>query len=176
MPANQSRITKKNYEDLVKWFEEGNTFDGQNPRTPLRTYVRSDEEVAREKFAKMTPEERKKMRDDRTDALWKKAMPKEKMNKVDDAEFIVAGNVAPERLGEVQKWATSAARESEEGVPAGRFTGVERTADDLRDQGSVRLRRVQPDEQQPSVAEGNDGPLGRHGERRRCLHLPAGRG
>jgi hypothetical protein len=107
MPANQSRITRKNYEDLTKWFEEGNTFDGQNPRTPLRTYVRSDEEVAREKFAKMTPEERKKMREDRTDALWKKALSKEKMNKVDDAEFIVAGNVTPERLAEVQKWANA---------------------------------------------------------------------
>jgi mono/diheme cytochrome c family protein len=107
MPANQSRITRKNYDDLVKWFEEGNTFDGQNPRTPLRTYVRSDEEMAREKFAKMTPEERKSMRDDRANELWKKALPKEKMNKVEDTEFSVVGNVTPDRLTEVQKWATA---------------------------------------------------------------------
>ncbi len=107
MPANQSRITRKNYEDLVKWFEEGNTFDGQNPRTPLRTYVRSDEELAREKFARMTPEERKKLREDRTTELWKKALPKETMNKVEDAEFLIVGNVSSDRLTEVQKWATS---------------------------------------------------------------------
>jgi hypothetical protein len=107
MPQGQARITRKNYDDLVKWFEEGNTFDGQNPRTPLRTYVRSDDELAREKFAKMTPEERKKMRDDRTNELWKKALSKETMNKVDDAEFLVVGNVSQDRLAEVQKWATA---------------------------------------------------------------------
>ncbi len=105
MPANQSRITRKNYDDLVKWFEEGNTFDGQNPRTPLRTYVRSDAEVAREKFARMTPEERQKLRDDRTAELWKKALPKETMEKVENAELVVAGNVSPERLTQVQGWA-----------------------------------------------------------------------
>lgn len=107
MPANQARITRKNYDDLKKWFEEGNTFDGQNPRTPLRTYVRSDEDVAREKFAKMTPEERKKLREDRTAELWKKALSKEKMNTVEDAEFLVVGNVAPDRLTEVQTWGTT---------------------------------------------------------------------
>ena len=107
MPQGQARITRKNYEDLKTWFEEGNTFDGQNPRTPLRTYVRSDEEVAREKFAKMTPEERKKLREDRTAELWKKALSKDPMRKVDDAEFLVVGNVSEERLTEVQKWATA---------------------------------------------------------------------
>ncbi|QDT53436.1 Planctomycete cytochrome C [Caulifigura coniformis] len=119
MPANQSRITRKNYDDLKKWFEEGNTFDGENPRTPLRTYVRSDEEMAREKFAKMTPEERKKMREDRTAELWKKALPKETMNKVEDAEFLVVGNVSPERLAEVQKWATSQLDSLRKGFRAG---------------------------------------------------------
>jgi hypothetical protein len=107
MPANQSRITKKNYEDLVKWFEEGNTFDGTNPLTPLRTFVRSDDEMAREKFAKMTPDERKKLRDDRTAALWRKAAPKESMNRVEDGEFLIVGNAPPERLSEVQKWANT---------------------------------------------------------------------
>jgi dsDNA-binding SOS-regulon protein len=107
MPANQSRITRKNYDDLKKWFDEGNTFDGQNPRTPLRTYVRSDEDLTREKFAKMTAEERKKQRDDRTAELWKKALPKETMNRVEDDEFLLVGNVAPERLKEVQDWAKS---------------------------------------------------------------------
>ena len=33
MPQGQARITRKNYEDLKKWFEEGNVYDGDDPRT-----------------------------------------------------------------------------------------------------------------------------------------------
>lgn len=105
MPQGQARITRKNYNDLVKWFEEGNTFDGSDPRTPLSTFVRSDEEVAREKFAGMSDEERRKMREDRTDEQWRKAFPKEGMNRVDDLDLLIAGNVEPERLTTVQGWA-----------------------------------------------------------------------
>jgi hypothetical protein len=105
MPQGQARITRKNYNDLVKWFEEGNTFDGTDPRTPLATYVRSDEEVARDQFAGMTDEQRRRMREDRTAEQWKKAFPKEQMNRVDDNDLIIAGNVSPERLATVQGWA-----------------------------------------------------------------------
>lgn len=105
MPQGQGRITRKNYNDLVKWFEEGNTFDGTDPRTPLATFVRSDEEMARERFDRMTDEERQKLRRERTEEQWRKALTKETMNRVENDDLLIVGNVAPERLSQVETWA-----------------------------------------------------------------------
>jgi len=105
MPQGQGRITRKNYNDLTTWFKEGNTFDGTDPRTPLATYIRSDEELAREKFDKMTDEQRRKLRVERTESQWRKALSKEFMNRVEDADLLIVGNVAPDRLPQVQTWA-----------------------------------------------------------------------
>jgi hypothetical protein len=107
MPANQSRLTRKNYEDMVTWFKEGNTFDGDDPRTPLASYVRSDAELTREKFAKYSEEDRRKLRDERIDEQWKKTFPKDAMNRVEGTEIVVVGNADKERLQQVADWGQS---------------------------------------------------------------------
>jgi mono/diheme cytochrome c family protein len=105
MPRGQGRITKQNYNDLVKWFEEGNTFDGSDPKAPLASFVRSDAELAREKFGKMSDEERKAMREEQIAKQWKRAFPKDAMNRVDGDDIVVVGTVSKERLEEINGWA-----------------------------------------------------------------------
>ncbi|MEZ6065166.1 MAG: c-type cytochrome domain-containing protein [Planctomycetaceae bacterium] len=106
MPAdNQVRITRKNYEDLKKWFEEGNTFDGDDPKTPLRTYATAAMENMGGGLANYTPAEFDKHRFERTELQWKKAAPTDTYRYVEDGEFLVFGNVSSERLQQVAGWA-----------------------------------------------------------------------
>ena len=107
---NQVRITRKNYEDLKKWFEEGNTFDGDDPKTPLRNYVRSQADIEAEKFASMSTEEFNKHRFDRTEDQWKKAVPNDAYRFVQSDDFLVLGNVPADRLTAIDEWAQDHAR------------------------------------------------------------------
>ena len=42
MPDSRMRLTRKNYEDLKTWFDEGCVFDGDDPKALLTSYVRSE--------------------------------------------------------------------------------------------------------------------------------------
>ena len=105
MPQGQARITRKNYEDLKKWFEEGNVYDGDDPRTPLRQFVRSEADVEADRFASMSVDEINKFRIDRTDGQMKRALPNEASNTLQSEEFYLIGNVGAERLRQVDEWA-----------------------------------------------------------------------
>lgn len=106
MPAdNQVRITRRNYEDLVTWFKEGNTYDGSDPRTPIRTFVRSDADMAADRFARMTNEEMQKLRRDRSTDQFKRALPNDPQQSLETNNFLLIGNVAEPRLNDVKGWA-----------------------------------------------------------------------
>lgn len=105
MPQGQARITRKNYEDLTKWFEEGCVYDGDDPRTPLRQFVRTEAAVEAERFASMSAEEMNKYRIDRTDGQIKRALPNDATNSLQSDEFYLIGNVGAERLRQVDEWA-----------------------------------------------------------------------
>jgi mono/diheme cytochrome c family protein len=106
MPAdNQVRITRKNYEDLKKWFEEGNAFDGDDPRTPLSQYAMAAMSESDAGLANLSPEEFNKHRFDKTEAQWKKAVPNDPYRYVESDEFLVFGNASTERLQQVDGWA-----------------------------------------------------------------------
>ena len=105
MPQGQARITRKNYEDLKKWFEEGNTFDGTDPKAPLRSFVKSEAEMAAEEFAMKTPEEMNKLRIDLTEAQWKKVAPTDSFRTIQSDDLYIIGNVSANRLEEVDGWA-----------------------------------------------------------------------
>lgn len=105
MPAdNQVRITRKNYEDLVKWFDEGNTFDGDDPKTPLRQYADAAL-TATDRFTTMSPEDFANYRRTRTEELFKKAVPNDTARFTESAEFLVYGNASADRLTQVDGWA-----------------------------------------------------------------------
>jgi mono/diheme cytochrome c family protein len=106
MPANnQSRITRKNYDDLKKWFEEGNAFDGPDPRAALASYIKSAAELEADRFAKMSVDEMNKFRIDRSEAQLKRALPKDNFNTLQGEEFFLIGNVSGQRLQQVDRWA-----------------------------------------------------------------------
>lgn len=106
MPAdNQVRITRKNYEDLKKWFEEGNAFDGDNPRTPLRQYADAALLAAGDQFTNMSAEEFSAYRRTRTEELFKKATPNDAGRFNESTEILVYGNASAERLAQVNTWA-----------------------------------------------------------------------
>jgi hypothetical protein len=106
MPANnQSRITRKNYEDLKKWFEEGNKFDGDNVKTPLRDLVPTEAEMRANELAKLTDDEWLDLRLERTEDQWKRTLPKDPGGRVEGNEFLIWGNVSRARLTEINSLA-----------------------------------------------------------------------
>lgn len=107
MPQGQARITRKNYEDLKQWFAEGCVYDGDDPRTPLRSFVRSEAEIAAEKFAAMSDEEFAKLRTDRTQQQFKRALPNDAAQVLETDQFLLIGNVPVERLQQADDWASA---------------------------------------------------------------------
>ncbi len=105
MPQGQARITRQNYEDFKKWFEEGNKFDGDNPRTPLRQLVPSETQLEAERLAKLTPEEWEALRITKTEEQWKRTLPKEPGGRLEGPEFLLWGNVSNERLSDIDQLA-----------------------------------------------------------------------
>ncbi|MFG0335391.1 MAG: c-type cytochrome domain-containing protein, partial [Maioricimonas sp. JB049] len=119
MPQGQARITRKNYEDLIKWFDEGNTFDGEDPRTPLREYVKTEAEMQAEQFASMSAEEFNKYRSDRSENQWKRALPNDSYAFVQSDDLLVLGNVSQQRLQQVDEWGQTAIGELRKMFSAG---------------------------------------------------------
>jgi hypothetical protein len=119
MPAdNQVRITRKNYDDLKKWFEEGNTFDGDNPRTPLRQYANAAL-TAGDRFTTMSADDFLNYRRTRTEELWKKAVPNDAARFNESAEFLVYGNASADRLAQVDTWAQEQLKNLKQAFGAG---------------------------------------------------------
>ena len=75
MPGSRDlRLTRQNYEDLKTWFDEGNTFDGDDPKALLTSYVESPAQKMAAERAAMSPAERATLTDERRDATAKRAM------------------------------------------------------------------------------------------------------
>jgi cytochrome c553 len=110
MPQGQARITKKNYEDLKTWLDEGAKFDGGDIKRPLREMVPTEEQRIAAELAKLTPEQFVAKRKEESDEQWMDANPKEPKNTVESDEFLVYGNVSEERLKEVLGWADEHAK------------------------------------------------------------------
>ncbi|MBL8852225.1 MAG: hypothetical protein JNG89_21310, partial [Planctomycetaceae bacterium] len=104
MPQGQARITRKNYEDLKQWFAEGCVYDGEDPRAPLRSFVRSQSDIDAEKFAAMTAEQFHSLRQERTIKQFKDALPNDTAQTLETDEFLMIGNVTAERLQQVADW------------------------------------------------------------------------
>lgn len=105
MPQGQARITRKNYEDLKLWFQEGCVYDGEDPRTPLRQFVRTPEELEAERFARMSDEELARLRIERARDKFRRALPNDQSQTFEGDEFYLIGNVSWERLREIEGWA-----------------------------------------------------------------------
>lgn len=110
MPQGQARITRTNYENLKTWFEEGNKFDGPDPKQPLREIVPSEEEIAAARLSKLSPEEFHAMRKEKSEDQWKRSNAKETASIVESADYLVMGNASEDRLKEILGWADEHAK------------------------------------------------------------------
>lgn len=111
MPQNQARITRKNYEDLKKWFLEGNKFDVDDPSKLLRDIVPTEEEIIAERLAKLSDEEFTQHRIRRSQELWIDALTDKKYRWLETRDFVVYGDGGDARLQEIAKWADEHAEE-----------------------------------------------------------------
>jgi mono/diheme cytochrome c family protein len=107
MPQGQARITRQNYEDLIKWFDEGNVFDGSDPQAPLASYVPTEEDLAAQRFAAMSADEFIAHRRQRTEEIWKRTLPNDPHQTLETDDLLIVGDVAEDRLKEVEGWASS---------------------------------------------------------------------
>ena len=110
MPQGQARITRKNYEDLKVWLEEGAKFDGPDPKRPLREIVPTEAELAAAKLSKLSAEQFNTLRKEKSDEQWKQANSKEMAITVESADFLVMGNASEDRLKEILGWADEHAK------------------------------------------------------------------
>ena len=110
MPAGQARITRKWHGDVKKWIEEGAKFDGSDAKRPLRQQVPTEEEIAAQKLALLSPAEfaAKRLKDSQDQ--WKLTFPNGEPRHIDSKEFIVMGDAAEDRLKEVETWAIDHAK------------------------------------------------------------------
>lgn len=105
MPQGQARITRKNYDDLVKWFEEGNTFDGTDPRAAISTLGPSEMQMAQQGMASISDADLQKLRIERSEEQYRKAVSNDPHPTLTSEHFLILGNVEEKRLAEVQGWA-----------------------------------------------------------------------
>ncbi|RLS35551.1 MAG: hypothetical protein DWH81_13815 [Planctomycetota bacterium] len=103
--GDEIRLTRKNYDDLVTWFEEGCVFDGPDPKAPLRSFVKSDAEQAKEMATKISPAEFNTLRKEKSLQQFSKALPQETATTLESDELLIIGNVPEPRLKQVEAWA-----------------------------------------------------------------------
>lgn len=106
MPAgNQTGITRKWYNNLKTWIEEGAKFDGDDPKKAFPTL----EEREAAALARLSPEQWVERRKKETAENWKKTFQNSEPTIRESADFLIYGDVAPERLEAIEKWATEQA-------------------------------------------------------------------
>lgn len=107
MPPGQRRITRENYDALTTWIREGAVFDGDDAKKPLLEIVPSDDAMQAAKLAEMSPAEFAAHRRELSDAHWQRAFPQSQSQPVATAQFLIYGNVSPERIKQVKEWAAA---------------------------------------------------------------------
>lgn len=105
MPQGQALLTRKNWNDLRTWFDEGSVFDGEDARTPLRQYVMTTEEMEADRFAQMSTEEFEAFRRERSESQMKRAVPNDSFRTLESDDFLLIGNASAEKLRQVDQWA-----------------------------------------------------------------------
>lgn len=106
MPQGQARITRKFHADLKLWIEEGAKFDGNDPKEQLRRLVPTEDELAMERLAALSPDEFRQMREQRTEEQWKRVSARTAARFVSSDEFLVYGDASEDRLKMVSEWAS----------------------------------------------------------------------
>jgi hypothetical protein len=113
MPPGDAFIKRVHWNSLRTWILEGAKYDGDDAKRPLRSIVPSETERRNAELARMSPEELREKRRRRSEDLWRRAVPKESPQLVENDAFLVYGNVPAERLQQVAGWAAAGVRSAE---------------------------------------------------------------
>ena len=103
--GNQTGITRKWYDNLKTWIQEGATFDGPDPKKNFP----SREERDAAALAQFTPAQWLEKRKKASEEEWKKTFPNVEPNRLESSEFLLYGDVDSGRLQQLEKWATEQA-------------------------------------------------------------------
>ncbi len=102
---NQVRITARNYEDLKTWFDEGCVYDGVDPKTPLRSFIKTEAEMALERASQLSPAAFNQMRKEKTAQQMKQAAPNDTPTTLESEDLLIVGNAPEARIQQVETWA-----------------------------------------------------------------------
>lgn len=103
MPAgNQTGITRKWYQNVKTWIEEGAKYDGGDPKKDFPTLEQREAAA----LARYTPEQWRERRRTSTDTEWRKTFPKVEPAVRESGDFLLFGDVSAERLEQIDKWAS----------------------------------------------------------------------
>ncbi len=105
MPANRSKILRKNWDDLGRWIFEGAKFDGGDPKMFLRALNPTESQIKAGQLAAMTPQQFVTFRIERSAEQWKAAFPDAKPQFATLNDALIFGSVSAERLETVRTWA-----------------------------------------------------------------------
>jgi mono/diheme cytochrome c family protein len=107
MPPGDAFIKREHWNHLRTWIEEGAKYDGGDPKQPLRSLVPNEAERRTAELARTSPQEFRERRRRRSAEQWRRALPKESPQLVENDAFLVYGNVPTERLEQIARWAAS---------------------------------------------------------------------
>jgi uncharacterized membrane protein len=103
--GNQTGITRKWHANLRTWILEGAKFDGADPKKAFPTLQEREAEA----LTKFTPEQWLERRKQASETEWKKVFPNADPNRLESGEYLLYGDVAIERLAQIEKWANEQA-------------------------------------------------------------------
>jgi hypothetical protein len=107
MPPGNAFIKRSHWNSLRTWILEGAKYDGGDPQKPLRSLVPTQAELRAAELARTSPQELHERRKERSAELWRRALPNESPQTVENDAFLVYGNVPAARLEEVARWAAA---------------------------------------------------------------------
>lgn len=98
MPQGQALLRRSQAQTIKRWIDEGARYDGGDVNTSIRDLVPTAEEQAAEQLTAMSDDDFSKRRIQQASDMWKRVVPRDKMETATTANFYVCGNVSADRL------------------------------------------------------------------------------
>jgi cytochrome c5 len=110
MPPGDERIKKSEWSKLRTWITEGAAFDGSDPKRRLESLVPSEIEKRKAELARTSATELRQLRRSASEEQWRRTFPRSEAARVENEDFLLLGNVSPERLNEAARFAAEGLR------------------------------------------------------------------
>ena len=110
MPPGDENITRPEWTKLRTWISEGAAFDGSDPKRRLASLVPSEIEKRKAELARTSPAEMRKTRRSTSEEQWRRSFPRTEPARSENDDFLLLGNVSPERLNEAARLAAEGLR------------------------------------------------------------------